>query len=231
MSAVPMRSFARANRELLESFGRYMVARGNSAPTVRAYKDAVGRLVDSLGAESVVNVERPKIRELFTKWCEHGLTANSRRLHVCALRKFFLFLRQLELTKHDPMLLISTPKTGTRLPRVLSQAEVESLIVAAQNPLERAVVELLYSLGVRVSELVNLKLENIHWNRNPPHTIRVIAGKGNKDRVTVSGLTPRRPFENCKPGGHHGPGTYSNLPVAMASFFTASGNNGTGAFS
>lgn len=186
---LPMRSFAKANHELALSFERYLIARGNPGPTTRrAYLGTVNRLVASLGPEHIVNVERYKIRELFTSWCESGISANSRRLHVCALRSFFKFIRLTGLTKHDPMILISAPKTPTRLPRVLTPAEVEALIAATKDdPFQEAVVELLYSTGVRVSELCKLRLEDIHWNADAPHAIRVIRGKGAKDRIVLFG--------------------------------------------
>ena len=184
MSAVPARSYARANRELLGAYERYLESRGNSGPTRRAYLDAVGRLVESLGSESVVNTERPKIRELFHQWQQKGLTANSINLHTSALRQFFKFIRLTGLTKHDPMLLISSRKVGKRLPVVLTLEQIEKLINAARNPFERAFVEVLYSTGVRISELVNLRLEDIDWESR---SIRIHKGKGGKDRVVLFG--------------------------------------------
>ena len=184
MSAVPVRSFAPANRELVNAYERYLIARGNSAPTRRAYLDAVGRLAESLGSESIVNTERPKIRELFYQWQRKGLTDNSIRLHTCALRSFFKFIRLTGLTKHDPMLLIAHRKVATRLPVVLTVEQVEKLINAARDPFERAFVEVLYSTGVRISELVNLRLENIDFAER---VILVKKGKGGKDRYVLFG--------------------------------------------
>jgi site-specific recombinase XerD len=180
----PLKSHARSNRELVESYERYLVARGNAAATRHAYLDAVNRLVDGLGAESVVDLDRAAIRVTLAKWHEKGLTANSIRLHVCALRSFFKFIRLTGLTRHDPMLLVGYRKLPTRLPVVLTVEQVERLIGAARDPFEPAVTEVLYSTGVRVSELVKLRLEDVSWETR---TIRVHRGKGGKDRVVLFG--------------------------------------------
>lgn len=113
----PVRSYAVSNRELVEAFGRYLIARGQSPATIRAYRDSVERLVDSIGATSVSEVDRGTIRQLQAGLCDKGLDSNSIRLHTCALRCFFKFIRLTGLTKHDPTLLLSHRKTPGRLPR------------------------------------------------------------------------------------------------------------------
>jgi site-specific recombinase XerD len=180
----PTRSYAAANRQLVNAYERYLTARGNAAPTRRAYLDAVNRLVDSLGAASVVDVERSTIRLLMSDWLKKGLAESSIQLHTSALRSFYKFVRLSGLTRHDPMLLISYRKIPTRLPVVLTVEQVEKLIAAAQDHFERAVPEVLYATGCRVSELVNLRIEDINWIAR---TIRVHRGKGGKDRVVVFG--------------------------------------------
>jgi integrase/recombinase XerC len=180
----PMKSHAGSNRELVESYERYLLARGNTAETRRSYLDPANRLVAAIGAASVVDIERSTIRQLLGSWCEKGLTANSIRLHVCALRSFFKFVTLTGLTNHDPMLLVGYRKIPTRLPVVLTVEQVEKLIAAARDPFERAAMEVLYSTGVRVSELVKLRLEDINW---ATRSIRVHKGKGGKDRVVLFG--------------------------------------------
>ena len=193
----PTKSHARSNRELVESYERYLIARGNAAPTIRAYLDGVNRLVDGLGAASVVELERDTIRQTLGQWYDKGLTANSIRLHVCALRSFFKFIRLTGLTKHDPMLLVGYRKLPTRLPVVLTVEQVERLIAAAQDPFERAIMEVLYSTGVRVSELVKLRLEDIN---RATRTIRVHKGKGRKIASFCLEATRRRRSGSTKNG-------------------------------
>jgi len=114
--------------ELVNSFCRYMVARGQAAPTIRSYRDSVSRLVESLGSESIVDVERSEIRLLLGKLYGKGLSGNSIRLHTAALRSFFKYLRLTGLTKHDPTLMLAHRKTPGRLPIVLSIEQIEALI-------------------------------------------------------------------------------------------------------
>jgi len=113
-----------------------------------------------------------------------GMGANSIRARTAALRMFFRFLKFGGLIQYDPMAAISHRKVPRRLPRVLTVEEVESLINASRDPFERAVIEVMYATGVRVSELVSIKLENIIL---PEHMILIENGKGRKDRWALYG--------------------------------------------
>jgi len=181
---LPQVSYAKANRELAAAFERYLIARGRSSLTIRAYKAAVLTLTESLGAASLAVVDRITLRSLLSKLYRKGLHPNTLNLRMAALRSFFKFIRLTGLTKHDPTLLIAHRRLPRQLPRVLSVEEIERLIAAARNPFERAVVEVLYATGVRVSELVNLRLENIDFAE---HVILVKRGKGGEDRYVLFG--------------------------------------------
>ncbi len=183
----PVRSYAKANRELLGAFERYLVARGQSSGTIRAYKAAVLTLVESLGSASIAEVDRDTLRQLLGQLYKKGLDSNTIRLRTCALRAFFKFIRLTGLTKHDPTLALAHRKIPGRVQRVLTIEEVERLIGAARDPFEQAVAEVLYSTGVRVSELANLRLEDIDFANGQIGSIRVHKGKGGKDRVVLFG--------------------------------------------
>lgn len=183
-NASAVRSYAKTNKELAAAFERYMVARGNSPRTIRSYRDSVKRLVEMLGATSIAEVERDTLRRLLGKLYDRGVCSNSIRLHTGALRAFFKFIRLTGLTKYDPTLGLAHRKIPGRLPRVLTVEEIERLIAAARDPFERAVPEVLYATGVRVSELVSLRLEDIDF---ASRVIRVHKGKGGKDRVVLFG--------------------------------------------
>lgn len=186
-TTLPIRSYAQANDELTAAFERYLVARGNSPRTIRAYSLAVGGFVDWLGSRSVGEVERDTIRLWLTDLHKRGLDANTIRLRTAALRAFFKFIRLAGLTKYDPTSAISHRKIPRHVPRVLTVEEIGKLIDAARDPLERAVVEVLYATGVRVSELVKIRLEDIDFADGQLGSIRVHKGKGNKDRVVLFG--------------------------------------------
>jgi site-specific recombinase XerD len=147
--------------------------------------DSVNRYVEMLGSVSVVDATRREIREFLTALLNRGLSANSLRLHTIALRGFHKFIRLSGLTKHDPTLLLSSRKLPGRIPRFLTVKEVETLLAACKTPLEKAVVEVMYATGVRVSELVSIRVEDITFSG--PGVIRIVRGKGNKDRIVMFG--------------------------------------------
>jgi site-specific recombinase XerD len=189
MSDTPQRSYARANRELINAFERYSIARGMSPNTIRAYVDSATRLADLLGSRSFGEAKLGTIRELLVDLDEKGLGSSSLRLHTAALRSFFKFVSLTGLTSRDPTLLLRQRKIPRPLQRVMTVEEVERLIGTARDPLERAVPEVLYSTGVRVSELVSLRLEDIMWGVEGTQlsSVRVRGGKGNKDRTVLFG--------------------------------------------
>jgi site-specific recombinase XerD len=202
LSAVPSQAVARShavsNRELAEAFERYLISRGFSPPTLRAYMDSVNRYVEMLHSTSVVDAERREIREFQARLLKRGLSSNSLRLHTIALRGFHKFISLSGLTKHDPTLLLSPRKLPGRIPRFLTVEEVDKLLAACETPVERAVVEVLYSTGVRLSELVSLRVEDITFSI--PGVIRVIRGKGDKDRIVLFGRKAKAAIERYLKG-------------------------------
>ncbi len=181
----PIPSFKQANRELAEAFERYLISRGFSPPTRRAYMDSVNRYIEMLHSTSVVDAERREIRKFQGSLLQRGLSSNSLRLHTIALRGFHKFIRLSGLTKHDPTLLLSPRKLPGRIPRFLTLEEVDTLIAACETPFEKAIAEVMYSTGVRISELVSIRVEDITFSS--PGVIRIIRGKGNKDRIVLFG--------------------------------------------
>ncbi len=121
-----------------------------------------------------------------------GLSARSRARHLVSLRGFYRFVVQEKLLKHNPAEMVDLPKTSLKLPDVLSVAEVSRLLDApnTEKPLgarDSAMLELLYAAGLRVSELVNLKLQDVNLEAG---FVRVL-GKGSKERVVPIGLPAR----------------------------------------
>ncbi|MFD1466269.1 site-specific tyrosine recombinase XerD [Lapidilactobacillus mulanensis] len=113
---------------------------------------------------------------------------NSQMRAVSSLRHFYRWLFDRELITHDPMQTIPSPKRGQHLPVALSMAEVEQLLAAPNinKPLglrDRAILEVMYATGLRVSELVNLQLGDLHLEMRLIQTI----GKGNKERLLPIG--------------------------------------------
>jgi len=117
-----------------------------------------------------------------------GLTASSIKLIVIALKIFFRFLASKGEIKGDPTEALSLPRIERYLPKTLNEMQVEQLLnsVDTKTPLglrDRAILELLYASGLRISELANARLENFYPEER---MIRVI-GKGNKTRIVPVG--------------------------------------------
>ena len=107
---------------------------------------------------------------------------------ISSLRKFFRYLLREGIIEIDPTLRIDPPKIGRPLPKTLSEADVESLLAApdineALGLRDRAMLELLYATGLRVSELVGLRLGQVNLRQG---VVRVV-GKGSKDRLVPLG--------------------------------------------
>ena len=139
----------------------------------------------------------------FLGWRKRGgAAAATIRLHAVALRIFFRFLVQRRMLEGDPTEFLGVPKVERYLPETLSTPEVTRLIQAAAGgtPLERrdrAIVELLYASGLRVSELCQARLENLDLEHG---FIRVV-GKGNKQRLVPVGSGARQALERYLSSG------------------------------
>lgn len=109
--------------------------------------------------------------------------------YTSALKRFYRFLLRERLIEADPTVNLDRPKLPRALPKTLTEADVEQLLAAAgdDSPAalrDRAMLETLYATGLRVSELVGLKLTTLNLNDG---VLRVVAGKGNKDRLVPLG--------------------------------------------
>ncbi len=139
----------------------------------------------------------PELIGEFLGWRKKcGVAAATVKLHAVALRIFFRHLLQREKLSADPTEFLGIPKIERYLPETLSSAEVEKLIASAAGaaPLEmrdRAIVELLYASGLRVSELCGARLENLDLEKG---FIRVV-GKGNKQRLVPVGSGAREAID------------------------------------
>ncbi len=177
---------------LVEGFRDYLALEaGHSGHTVAGYLADLRRFIQYAGAKAAPqpNAVTPGLlREFVYALKDAGLSGASIRRQVSALRTYFGFLLGEGLLERDPTDRLETPKRGRQLPDVLSQAEMESLLVAPplEEPLawrDRALLELAYGAGLRVSELCDLRLEDLVFTDG---LVRVI-GKGNKQRLVPIG--------------------------------------------
>lgn len=125
----------------------------------------------------------------FIKWiAELGISARSQARIISGIKAFYKYLLLENLINDDPTTLIEGPKLGRKLPDTLSVEEINALIdtidlSTAEGTRNKAILETLYSCGLRVSELVNLEITNLHFDVG---FIRVI-GKGDKERLVPVG--------------------------------------------
>ncbi len=176
----------------IESFRDYLhMEAGNSANTVSNYARDVGRFVTyavSQGVSTPSNVTPKVLRDLVFHLKDIGLAPASIRRQISALRGYFRFLVSEGYLKSDPSNELESPKGWRKLPGVLSVSEVEALLGApnADQPLawrDRALLEVAYGGGVRVSELVSLANGDVWFDDG----LLRVHGKGNKERLVPIG--------------------------------------------
>ncbi|MBW2193430.1 MAG: site-specific tyrosine recombinase XerD [Deltaproteobacteria bacterium] len=168
-----------------------LVEKGLAEKTIESYSRDLARYLQFLhqqGINDVSDRDTPFILKHLIALRDSGLGARSRARHLVSLRGFYRFLVQEKVLRHDPARLVDLPKTGLKLPDVLSVQDVEQLlkIPDAEKPIgsrNAAMIELLYAAGLRVSELVNAKLQDVNLEAG---FVRVL-GKGSKERIVPIG--------------------------------------------
>lgn len=153
-----------------------------SKNTILSYQDNLNRFETFIEGKSIKEVKRNDI-EAYLKFNDK-MSEKSRAHYLTVLRNFYQFLVYEDLVDINPCETIKMPKITKSLPHYLTEEEIEKLLSFPLNtPFDyrnKAMLELLYATGIRVSELVNLKLNNIHLEED---LIRVL-GKGSKERIS-----------------------------------------------
>ena len=176
----------------LERFRDYLALEaGNSGHTVASYLRDITRLSEyatAHGAKTPEQLSAPQLREFIYFLKDVGLAAATIRRQISAIRTYFKFLVGEGITARDPSERIESPKRWRTLPAVLTVAEVRKLLAApnTNEPLamrDVALLEFAYATGVRVSELVSLKLQDILFSDG----VARVFGKGAKERMVPVG--------------------------------------------
>ena len=184
----PVKSYRRENLALAEKFDDYLGARGFSPHTIRAYGRVVADFHDFIRAESVAEVEHTVVRQWIAYLCSRGCSPQTISREVYALRSFFEFLGRAGLVELSPLRLIRNRRLPKRLPRFLTEKEMDRLLAAADDPRDKAIVEVVYATGCRIAELSSIRLENINFQGR---SIRVL-GKGNQEGMVYFGKPAAR---------------------------------------
>jgi len=176
----------------IEEFINFLaVERGLADNTLLAYRRDLNKYSSYLakkGIKGAKQVKREHISDFMYDQKKKGLSANSICRSLAAIKMFHRFLVRERLVAEDPTHLVDTPKIWKRVPDVLATAQIESMINAVkgkgwQAVRDKAILELFYASGMRVSELLNLKLDNVNLELG---YVRCM-GKGSKERIIPIG--------------------------------------------
>lgn len=174
-------------KQALTDYQQYLkIERGLSANSLSSYSRDIKKLIGFLESNAIkktpITIGQNEIQQFIYKVAKTVNPRSQARL-ISGLKGFFNYLVFEDYRKDNPMDLIDTPKIGRKLPDTLSEHEINSLIDAIdlskpQGERNRAILETLYGCGLRVSELINLKLSDLFFDEG----IILVTGKGNKQR-------------------------------------------------
>ncbi|WP_291292676.1 site-specific tyrosine recombinase XerD [Enterococcus sp.] len=167
------------------------IERGLSQNTRKSYERDLEQYLTFLTKQQVSDwqaVDRVLILSFLQQLQQSGKSSATIIRMVSSLRRFHQFLRQERFTDHDPMQHIDSPKKQQKLPDTLSLSEVERLIETPDTKevlgiRDRAILEVMYATGLRVSELIGLQLKDLHLSMGLLQT----TGKGDKERIVPLG--------------------------------------------
>ena len=177
------------NTELIDQFiDYYWLSTGASKNTLAAYRTDLKIFNKWLAGKSFISINSENIQDYFSDRQKNNIGSSTQARILTCLHSFYQYLLANQLIKNDPTEKFSHPKLEKKLPVFLNIQEVEKLLEAPSSSSlfgqrDRAMLELLYSCGLRVSELINLSYHNINLKEE---YIR-IHGKGNKERVLPMG--------------------------------------------
>ena len=175
----------------IKQFEDYLkIERGYSNNSINSYKNDVLKFKKIICKDTIINPNKINTNHIkeFLFIISKNLSASSQSRIISGIRNFFDYLLYEKLITQNPLDLIESPKISRKLPCTLSLAEINILISNidfSKKEAERnlAIIELLYGCGLRVSELVNLKISDLFFNEN----FIKVTGKGNKQRLIPIG--------------------------------------------
>ncbi len=173
--------------QLLSEYLDYLeVEKGLSVNTLEAYRRDLASFIDfcaESGISSLDEIKRTQINSFILNLRENNFNPRSVVRKIASIRGFFKWLSANEYIISNPAQTIEQPKLPKRLPKVMTVDEISAILNSGLTKLEQLVVELLYGCGLRVSELVNLKMNNIDVNSKYIQCY----GKGFKERIVPFG--------------------------------------------
>jgi len=185
-----------------KGFSRYLrIERSLSPNSVAAYLNDVRKLRQYLTGQnrcgSPSELTYSDLSDFLAFMASGDDSARTQARLISGVRSFCRYMLMEGLIREDPSVLLESPRTGMKLPEVLSVAEIDMMIgtIDLSRPeghRNRAIIEVMYSCGLRVSELVNMRLTDIHRNEG----FISVTGKGNKQRLVPVGSVALREMDN-----------------------------------
>lgn len=177
---------------LIEKFLEYLEKEKNySKETIRAYQNDLLQfkeyIIDRENIDNLLKVNYEIIRNFIGYLLKYGYDKKSTSRKLSTLKSFYKFLKSIKLIEKNPALGVKSPRLEKKLPSFLTETQVRE-ILDLQPPIEinyrdKAILELLYASGLRVSELVNLKISDVDFENK----VLKVKGKGEKERIVPFG--------------------------------------------
>jgi integrase/recombinase XerD len=181
------------NSNEVDSFLEMLISEKNSSNnTIEAYQKDLNDFQIFLGKKPILEGNNDDIRSFMRILSKNGMSSRSIARKISALRHFYKFLFLEKIISNNPACEIELPKIGKTLPKYLSLEQVDLLLnIDDYNDDDscryKAMIELLYASGMRVTELITLKLFHLQYDKtkNTINPYLIITGKGNKERIVV----------------------------------------------
>jgi len=193
-------------KQAIKDFETYLrLEKSLSENSVEAYSDDVHKLerfiAEKAQGKNPDTISYSDLKEFIVWFGETRSNARTQSRTISGIRAFFRFLLIEDEIEENPATLLESPKLGLKLPEVLSVEEIDSIIGAidlskAEGHRNKAIIETLYGCGLRVSELVNLRLTDVHTGEG----FVTVTGKGNKQRLVPIGRRALKEIKNYMPG-------------------------------
>ncbi|MCB4809641.1 site-specific integrase [Tamlana sp. 62-3] len=165
-----------ANRKLLNNFYKYLKGKRYSDSTVNTYSQLVADFVEFYNNEAIETLNNRSVEHYIeTIYVKRNYAINTQRQFISAMKLFVVFYQNSQINDLE----LQRPKKARILPNVLSYVEVIRLLQVTKNLKHRMVIALIYSSGLRISELINLKVADLEIDRRQ---IFIKNAKGKKDR-------------------------------------------------
>ena len=185
-------------KALIQEFSDYLrIEKRNSPHTVSAYRRDLSRFSAKFAGQKVDSVTTANIRDFLISLREQGLSPASVARSLSSIKSFFKYLCQDKQFQDNPAEILETPKRWRKLPDVLSSEDVDNLLKCPDlesvlGLRDKAMLEILYASGLRVSELINLQVSQLDMQVGYLRTL----GKGSKERIVPIGAMAKRAVEN-----------------------------------